>query len=243
MRIAIISDIHGNSVALESVLRDLGKEHIDRVVCLGDVVSDGPQPREVVAHLKALGCSVVQGNMDAWLNDPHPFGGKSKNAQRGDEIRSWNVDQLSSDDLHYLSSFQATLEVSLDGTGELLCYHGSPRSCEEAIRSTTPDDELEKMLSGYSARVFAGGHTHTQMVRCFGERTIFNPGSVGAPSSLTGQNPESTRADYGVVSSDDSFLRIELRRVAVDVNSVTQAACSSGMPHVDWWIQNRYGIG
>lgn len=144
MRVAILSDIHGNSVALESALRDLGSEPIDRFVCLGDVASDGPQPREVVAHLKALGGSVVQGHMDAWLLDAHPLGGKSENAQRGDEIRSWDVDQLSSNDLRYLSTFQSTLEISLNGTGEVLCYHGSPRSCEEAIRSTTPDDELEK---------------------------------------------------------------------------------------------------
>ena len=54
MRIAIISDIHGNLVALEAVLNDLKPEHIDRIVCLGDVVSGGPQPGEVIAHLKTL---------------------------------------------------------------------------------------------------------------------------------------------------------------------------------------------
>lgn len=58
MRIAIISDIHGNSVALESVLSDLQAEHIDRVVCLGDIATDGPQPREVIARLKALKSAV-----------------------------------------------------------------------------------------------------------------------------------------------------------------------------------------
>jgi len=230
-----------NLVALESVLSDLKTEHIDHVVCLGDIASDGPQPREVIAHLKTLNSSVVMGNMDAWFLNPHPLGGRSKNAQRGNEIRFWGVSQLSPDDLNYLRTFQATIEVSLDITTDLLCYHGSPQSNEEGIVSTTPDEDLEQMLSGYHAMVLAGGHTHTQMVCRYGDTTIFNPGSVGAPPSRTGQDRHPAWAEYGVIGWENSSLRIELRRVPVDVNLVIQAARSSSMPHADWWIQNRYG--
>ena len=89
MRIAIISDIHGNFVALETVLNDLKAEHIDRIVCLGDVTSGGPQPGEVIAQLKTLNCPVVMGNMDTRCLNPYPDEGKSKNAKRGNEVRSW----------------------------------------------------------------------------------------------------------------------------------------------------------
>jgi putative phosphoesterase len=240
MRIAIISDIHGNSVALEAVLSDLQTEHIDHVVCLGDIATDGPQPREVIARLKALKSAVVMGNMDAWFQSPHPLGGSSRSAQRGNEIRSWGVSQLSPNDLDYLRTFQVTVEVSLDVATDLLCYHGSPLSNEEGISSTTPDEDLERMLSGCHAAVWAGGHTHTQMVRRHGGTTIFNPGSVGAPSRK-GQGRHSPWAEYGIIGWENSSLRIELRRVPVNVNLVKQAALSSGMPHGDWWIKERYG--
>lgn len=240
MRIALISDIHGNGVALESVLNDLKSEHIDHMVCLGDIATVGPQPREVIAQLKAQNSSIVMGNMDAWFQNPHSLGGSSKSAQRGNEIRSWDVSQLSPDDLDYLRTFQATIEVSLDMATNLLCYHGSPQSNEEGISSTTSDEDLDRMLSGCHATVLAGGHTHTQMVRRYRDITIFNPGSVGAPSRKD-QDHHSSWAEYGIIGWENGSLRIELRRVPVDANLVKQAALDSSMPHPDWWIEKRYG--
>ena len=238
MRIAIISDIHGNLVALESVLSDLKTEHIDHVVCLGDIAADGPQPREVIAQLKTLNSSVVMGNMDAlFLNPPRR---NEKIHRFTAEIQFWGVSQLSPDDLDYLRTFQATVEMPLDVTTGLLCYHGSPQSNKEGISSTTPDEDLERMLFGYHATVLAGGHKHTQMVRLYGDITLFNPGSVGAPVPQTDQDRHPAWAEYGVIGWEKSSLRIELRRVPVDVNLVMQAALGSGMPHADWWIQKRY---
>ena len=240
MRIAIISDIHGNAVALESVLSDLQTDHLDRVVCLGDIATSGPQPREVIARLRAIESSVVMGNMDAWFQNPCPLGGSSKSAQRGNEIRSWGVNQLSTDDLDYLRTFQATVEISLGMATDLLCYHGSPQSNEEGISSTTPDEDLERMLSGCNAAVLAGGHTHAQMVRRYGGTVLFNPGSVGAPSRK-GQDRPSSWAEYGIVGWENGSLRIELLRVPVDVSLVRQAVLDSSMPHADWWMKERYG--
>ena len=176
MRIAIISDIHGNAVALEAVLNGLKTESIDHIVCLGDTISAGPQPCEVIAQLKSLNDPVVMGNMDVWCLDPHPGRGKSKNAKRGNEVRFWGVRKLSPDDLDYMRTFQAMVEIPLDANTNLLCYHGSPRSNEDGIASHTSDEEMERMLSGYHAMVLAGGHTHTQMVRYYGDSTIVNPG-------------------------------------------------------------------
>ena len=242
MRIAIISDIHGNLVALESVLSDLKTEHIDHVVCLGDIAADGPQPCEVIAQLKTLNSSVVMGNMDAWFLNPHPHKVRNTKAQRISEIQFWGVSQLSADDLDYLSTFQATVEISLDTTTDLLCYHGSPKSNEEGIVSTTPRKDLEQILSGFHATVLAGGHTHTQMVRRIGDTTILNPGSVGAPTSQTGPDRHPAWAEYGVIGWGNSGLRIELRRVPVDVNLLVESALESGMPYADWWLASRYGL-
>jgi len=240
MRIAVISDIHGNAASLECVLSALQTEQTDHMVCLGDVASDGPQPREVLAHLRSLDASVVRGNMDAWILDPQPIGGRSKNAERGNEIRFWGARQLSPDDLSYLSGLPVSIQLALDSSTDLLCYHGSPRSHEEAISSTTPDADLEHMLSGCDAKVFAGGHTHTQIVRCQGDATILNPGSAGAPPSRGGQD-QTPCAEYAILCWEAGGARIELRRVPVDVGLVMEAASDCGMPHPDWWVQTRYG--
>ena len=146
MRIAIISDIHGNLVALESVLSDLKTEHIDHIVCLGDIATDGPQPREVIAQLKNLNLSVVMGNMDAWILNPPP---RNEKIRRIKEIQYWGVSQLSPDDLDYLRTFQATVEMPLDVTTGLLCYHGSPQSNVEGISSTTPDVSITRSFWSY----------------------------------------------------------------------------------------------
>ena len=237
MQIGIISDIHGNLVALESVLTDLATEHIDHVVCLGDVATDGPQPREVIARLRELNCSIVMGNMDAWLLCPRPRKVRNDRSRRITEIQLWGASQLSPDDLDYLRAFPRTVDLSLDmptDATDLLCFHGSPTSSEEGILSTISDEELERVLSGYQATVMAGGHTHTQMLRRNGDTTILNPGSAGAP-----RHPP--WAEYAVVQWQNSSLRIELRRTLLDVDSVIEAALSSNMPHVDWWIQDRTG--
>ncbi len=70
MRLALISDIHGNNVALEAVLTAISTQNITQVICLGDVASTGPQPCEVIKRLREIGCPVVMGNMDVWLLQP-----------------------------------------------------------------------------------------------------------------------------------------------------------------------------
>ena len=255
MRIATISDIHGNSVALEAVLNDFKTEHIDHIVCLGDVVSGGPQPGEVVAQLKTLNAPVVMGNMDTWCLNPHPDEGKSENARRGDEIQLWGVRTLSPDDLDYIRTFQATVEIPLDANTSLLCFHGSPQFNDDVIVSTTPDEEMERMLSGYHAMVLAGGHTHTQMIRYHADSTMINPGSVGAPIHARERIRRATQrppndlpdreyppwAEYGVIAWENRSLRIELRRVPIDIDLLVKKTHESGMPHADWWLSSRYG--
>lgn len=112
---------------------------------------------------------------------------------------------------------------------------------EEGIDPTTPEEKLERMLSGYHAMVLAGGHTHTQMVCCYGDNTSFNPGSVGDPIPLTGQNPNPAWAEYGVIGWEKSSLRMELRPVPVDVDLLVKTTYDSGIPQAVWWLTSRYG--
>jgi putative phosphoesterase len=241
MRIAIISDIHGNLTALEATLADLASQGADQVVCLGDVASSGPQPHEVLRRLQDQEIPSIMGNTDAWLLNPKPYTGEEAFHQKVYAIDEWCARQLSAADREYLRTFEPTLEIAIDARRRLLCYHGSPQSNQDIIVATTPNEELERFLGGYQAAVLAGGHTHAQMLRRFRESIVINPGSVGLPYErvASGEGERNVPwAEYALLSADGDSLSVAFRRVPLDVSEIVQAALSSGMPHADWWVSD-----
>jgi predicted phosphodiesterase len=241
MRVALISDIHGNCVALETVLADIEGAAVDQVVCLGDVAATGPQPRAVIERLQATGCPVVMGNADAWLLNPQLSETEDEATHQIEEIDLWCAAQLSENDLAYIRAFQPTVGVSLDHSTKLLCFHGSPRSNTEVIEATTPEDALAEMFSGYSALVMVGGHTHVQLLRRYGEAFVLNPGSVGLPferKRLSEDVYNPPWAEYALVGWESASLSIQLKRVPLDITAVTRAALESGMPHAEVWVKD-----
>lgn len=240
MRIGLIADIHGDLVALDTVLADLDASRVDQIVCLGDVAALGPQPTEVIARLRDLAYSGVLGNTDAWLVDPGLLESAPPVSASARRLTYWCADRLSAEDRGYLQKLPATLTVPLDTGVELLGFHGSPRSDEDVIAATTPEPELEIMLGGQQAAILAGGHTHVQLVRRHGDAHLVNPGSVGLP----GVGPDSPYlqinrgvrwAEYAVLSAADGRLSIDLRRVPLELERVLQTARAAGMPEYDWW--------
>jgi predicted phosphodiesterase len=235
MRIGLIADIHGNLPALETVLSELKRERVDKLVCLGDVAV-GPQPAATVERVADLGCPVVLGNWDAYFLNGFPPT-EDELGRKLMEMGAWWAAQLTRDQRAFLQSFRPTYELSLDDCVSVLCFHASPRSYDDWIVATTPDDELERMLDGARAPVLAGGHTHLPLVRRHRESVLVNPGSVGLPFR---QQPGPIRicpwAEYAVVSTDDYRLTIELRRTSYDVAAYLDHARATGMPHADWWI-------
>ena len=127
MRIALISDIHGNNVALEAVLEDISKQKVDSIICLGDVSSLGPQPNETLDKIRERNWPCVLGNHESAMLNPS----KAVDYHIAAHLHStleWGINKLSKDDLNYFRSLPKTLEVQLDSTHVLLCYHGSPQS-------------------------------------------------------------------------------------------------------------------
>src|SRR5690348_8881982 len=101
MRLAVISDMHGNCIALDAVLADLKQRPTDQMACLGDAIQGGPQPAAVVARLRELACPVVLGNADGWLLTGQESGAEAIDAarrQRMVAIRDWSLAQLSEAD-------------------------------------------------------------------------------------------------------------------------------------------------
>jgi predicted phosphodiesterase len=236
-KVAILADIHGNLPALDAVLAKIEAEGIERVVCLGDVATLGPQPREVIARLRALECPVVMGNTDAILLALPRHANTISDAWTNEAFDQWCSAQLTTDDLAYLRTFQPTVSLSLGDDMTLLCYHGSPRSYDERITAETPEEELHEMLAGIPAQLYIGGHTHQQMLRRHRDSLVLNPGTVGfvkdaiVPASPI-RNP--SWAEYVVIARDGGQLDVSLRRIPFDLDALFAAFDTSGIPRAYW---------
>src|SRR5260221_10353317 len=162
MRLAVISDIHGECFALDQVLQDMQRQGIEQMVCLGDALQGGSQPAQTLARLRELNCPVVMGNADAWLiTSQHTSAGEEPSRQQR-EVRACSLAQLSESDVAFVQQFLSTLEIPLEAEKTLLCFHGSPRSFHEIILPQTPDDVVRQFLGGHKSTPPCGGATPPQ---------------------------------------------------------------------------------
>lgn len=229
MRVALISDQHGNDVAFRTVADDIERIGVDRVVCLGDVVQGGAQPAETLDRLASLECDTILGNADAFLLGAEVF---EEPTPEHLEVRDWTLSQLTDEHLAQIRSFVPKVELEEAGT-RILCFHGSPRSYDDILLPGEQTD-LEPWLAG--AKVLAGGHTHRQWTRPIGESLFVNPGSVGlAYDSLRPR--EEIRFDpvgeYALLTIDSSGPAVEFRRVGYPLDELRDVVLASGRPHAD----------
>jgi predicted phosphodiesterase len=240
MRIAVISDIHGNAVALDAVLSDLQREPTDHVVCLGDAIQGGPQPAEVVAQLRALACPVVMGNADAWLLSGVATGEEPVTSEQ-EAVRQWSLSRLSDADREYIAGFTPTVAISLPGEKTLLAFHGSPVSFDDILLPETPQEDFVRIYGPFAPAILTGGHTHLQHLRRLGETFYFNPGSVGVVYDRHQPEPQGPGgvphldpwAEYAVLEVTEDRIALTFRRVPYHAKSLIQAALQSGRPFAD----------
>jgi putative phosphoesterase len=234
--VAIVSDIHANAVALDAVLAELERIKPDQVVCLGDVAATGPAPAEVIARLRARDWRFVRGNCDdALLRFAAGAGLDSKDAH--DAIDQWCATQLDAEAIAFLATFEPVVTIEAGGK-TICCYHGSPHSNLDEIVPETLGHELDRWLMGQHADIYAGGHTHIQMVKRHREAYVINAGSIGLPFTYeaTGDdifNP--SWAEFAVVEIDGDRVDVSLRRIPVNREAALTSANESGMPHLEWW--------
>lgn len=229
MRIGVISDIHGNRVALDAVLDDVANHPVDRWVCLGDAILGGCQPVEVAERLQALDCPVVLGNADAFvLGDWDAVGERSEQILR---VRDWTANRLGPR-VDFLQTFQPTIRIH-----DLFCFHGTPDSYIAPLLPETPADELRRELGGQDAKVMCGGHTHLQWTVSLDSWMFFNPGSVGMAFNRHLPRDDfhffSPVAEFAILHVEDDTTRIEFCRVPFDVDAHAEAARTSGHPYAE----------
>lgn len=225
MKLAILSDIHGNLPALEAVLEDLVQWRPDEVVMNGDLVNRGPYSRAALLQLKAAlpNCRMLKGNHETFVlgNSARPLDEDDPMADLHRFTR-WSAEQLGTELLDEIAGWETSWDRDgLDGRASFHITHGSRLGNRDGIGPHTPDEALAVKL-GSPRDLFVASHTHVAMQRRFNGTVVVNTGSVGQP--LDGD----PRAAYGRFTLDDDGWKPELVRVAYDKQRARDDFVKSG---------------
>ncbi len=242
MRLGLISDIHGNRLALEACLERLASESPDEVVCLGDVVGYGPDPAGCVSLIRKHDIRCVLGNHDVAVVNGE--GLEHFNAIAHQAV-VWTREQLSARATSFLERLPRTLVV-----GDVTCAHGSPADTHCYVIT---GEDAEVALSEADTPLVAVGHTHSPLLHvskrgkatrdhdfpisraarfASGARVLVNPGSVGQPRDGV---PESACA---ILDTDARTFAVH--RVAYDVSNVMDAMRALDLPEL---LAMRLAVG
>jgi putative phosphoesterase len=225
MRVAIISDIHGNQVALEAVLQDLERQPaVDHLVVAGDLCLNGPCPQEVLETVRGLHCPVLQGNVDFEVVNKAPGKGEKKR-----NTVAWTREQIGQAGIDYLASLPHSHRIANSHGNDLLIVHANPLNLEDAIFPNASDSELERLLGDLDNAIgaMAFGHLHIAYTRTWRHLFLVNVGSCGLPRD------EDLRASYAILSWQANGWVAEIHRVAYDVQAVVKQIKTCGMPNVE----------
>lgn len=187
MRVAVISDIHGNMQALETVLADIEQEKCDRIFCLGDLAMAGPEPVKAIEKIKSLykqgKLEVIQGNTDEMIGD---FNDEILQRVKNHAPIMANalvndVKIIPNELKEFLKHLPPQKELEIEGL-KVLLVHGSPRKNDENITPDLPIEKVEEMIENTDVDVIFCGHTHLPCgYQTTKKQTIVNDGSVGRP--------------------------------------------------------------
>lgn len=202
MRIAIVSDIHGNLPALEAVVADIRREAPDQIWCGGDIAWGGPWARECIQMVRGGGWTTVRGNTDIWITgDPQTIDDPARRARLQEMADAHALDQ---DDVDWLLS----LPLGHSGAGSILLVHGTPETPFDAPGPDAPAASFEPYEG--AAAIVVYGHVHEAFTRRLtGGTIVCNSGSVGMPK-------DAPTASYLLLDQSAADWTLRHRRVAFD---------------------------
>lgn len=226
MRVAIVSDVHGNRRAFEAVVNDLREVSPDLVLHGGDLAYGGAHSAEIIDALRSLGWSGVRGNTDEMLWDPQPL---VELANRQPKLKT------------LLERIQAAIPITSEWLGEerlewlkglpmrhtegdITVVHAGPNDTWRSPMANASDEELQNVYGPLKTPVMVYGHIHHPYVRSLAGMTVANSGAVSL--SYDGD----WRASYLVVDGKD----VSIRRVEYDVESEAKDLLNSGFPNAEW---------
>jgi putative phosphoesterase len=216
-RVAVLSDVHGNAVALEAVLAEAERERPELFVFGGDLTWGAEPARtyELAAGLSER-AMFVRGNADRAVLE-----GRAET-----ERERWMRATHSTQAVAFLEQFVEQAVVDVDGLGPVRFCHGSPRSDEECVTPETPEERVAEFTAGIDEKTLVTAHVHIQFDREVAGRRSVNPGSVGLPY-------QGRPGAYWALLGPD----VELRRTEYDVGRAVAAYRESGFPNPEQLVE------
>lgn len=231
MKIAALYDIHGNLPALNAVLEELKEVQPDRIVVGGDIVP-GPLPGQTLERLFQLGDQVrtIRGNGDREV--AMTFDGQSLSLRHSEQVWAsieWVAKQLTRSQRDFLAQLPEQITVHIEGLGDILFCHATPRNDEEIFTPITPKERLNSIFAGVEQQIVVCGHTHIQFERRAGKVNILNAGSVGMPF-------QGRPGAYWLLISQQGY---EFRRTDYDLEAAAQEIRASGNPQAQAFAEEN----
>ncbi len=228
MRIAFFSDVHGNSIALVAVLKDIQTRNVDMKFCLGDLVGYGAFPNEVVELIRNNHIPTIMGNYDDGVAYNRIECGcaykDEKSAELGHRSLAWMKAHLTSENKEFLRGLFHRLEFPIFNK-KVLLVHGSPRKINEYLFEGRPKKSILRMMDEEKTDILICGHTHLPYAKNLDGKFLLNTGSVGKPKD------GDPRAGYIIVTMTENSLETEIVRVPYDVEEMAKAIEATDLPH------------
>lgn len=212
MKIAIISDIHGNLEALKSTLQDIEKRNIDKIICLGDIIAKGIHPKECIKLIKEKCDIVIQGNTDEYFSKEYE--NLEQLPEQEQKRIKWNQSLITEEDRKYLLKLPFFCEFYMSGSLVRL-FHATNTANDQVVLNISDIETKYKMFlpskytrSNKVADVVIYGHIHHQYMDQIYNKTLINVGSVGNSfntirnESKDSNVLETTRACYLIVEGE-----------------------------------------
>lgn len=225
MRIAVLSDVHGNVRALEAVLADVRRwGPFDQIVNAGDLAFGGPRPREAMDLLMREQYPTVRGNTDEWLAGAPGEPERGSKADSWMAVASWTRERLTSGHLAFLHTLPFSHRVEPPAGQPLMVVHATPVSTTEVLAPDAPVEVVALAFEQARTRTLAYGHIHRPYVRDAAGGLVVNVGSVGFPFDGV------PRPAWAVFTLEGGWWSAEIVRVVYDQEAVAQDLLTSDHP-------------
>lgn len=213
MKIAVISDIHGNIYALMKALEDIDEQNVDKIICLGDLVGYGPHPNEVIALIRRREIPCIKGNYDASVVDgDYTY---IRNTAINSFSLPWACEEVRASNKYYLDSLPTSLNYEINGAN-ILFTHGSPNAINDYLFEDS--DNTIKVMNEFEGDVLVCAHTHIPCAKKYNDKLLINVGSIGKPK-IGKPNPTYCIMDVkdnGEISVRFRYLDYEFKRIIKD---------------------------
>lgn len=221
IKIAILSDIHGNCVALREVIKDANENKVDKFLVLGDLVNDLPFGNETLAIVKDLTDIVLKGNKEQYLIEYD----QEKYTWENIQFRTvkFMYNELTKENLDYIKKLPQSMELEFEGV-KLLIAHGSPKSVEEQLHQDSKE-QLDYYTKNLNADVLIFGHTHDKMWKEYiNNKLVINAGCLGVSPYYIGL------AEYVILEvNNGKIINVDFRLIKYDIEAVKQKIIESGI--------------